>query len=57
MKFRTRPLWRSTVRNRAEPGFTAVGLRAAGFPRNWWLGGSGMHLTLTVMEEGMHLLD
>ncbi|MFS7908208.1 hypothetical protein Hanom_Chr01g00080501 [Helianthus anomalus] len=57
MKFRTRPLWRSPVRNRAEPGFTAVGLRAAGFPRNWWLGGSGMHPTLTVMEEGMHLLD
>ncbi|MFS7977681.1 hypothetical protein Hanom_Chr10g00906891 [Helianthus anomalus] len=31
MKFRTGPLWRSPVRNRAEPGFTTLGLRAGGF--------------------------
>ncbi|KAJ0938830.1 hypothetical protein HanRHA438_Chr02g0054161 [Helianthus annuus] len=55
MKFRTGPLWRSPVQNQAEPGFTVVGVRASGFSPE--LGGLGMHPTLTVMEERMHLLD
>ncbi|KAJ0844091.1 hypothetical protein HanRHA438_Chr15g0698561 [Helianthus annuus] len=57
MKFRTRPLWRSSVRNRAEPGFTSVGLRAGGFSPELvarWLGyASNSGRT----EEEMHLLD
>ncbi|MFS7949437.1 hypothetical protein Hanom_Chr06g00571571 [Helianthus anomalus] len=57
MKFRTRPLWRSPVQNRAEPGFTTVGLRAGGF----FPGTGGLVarvcIQLTVMEEEMYLLD
>ncbi|KAF5764400.1 hypothetical protein HanXRQr2_Chr15g0691621 [Helianthus annuus] len=41
MKFKTRLLWRSSVRNGAEPCFTIMGLQAGGFFPG--TSGSGMH--------------